>query len=488
MSDLQIRLSAPNAIRIAIPTGLFINNEFVKGRSEERLICTDPANEEYICSVEMATASDVDDAIRAARAAYDHPSWGGLTSEDRSKLLLSMADVVEKNMRQLYSVQCLELGRPYDCALHGEGPYLVQLLRSYASWAEKLDIRRLDSINSLADKDPTRRVFQQPVGVCYVIAPWDYLLIDAVEDLGAALATGNCVILQPSEDAPLSALYLAKLFKEAGYPPGVVQVLIGYAKPYGKNLSAHSGIDKIVNTKICTKSPTIIFDDADMMRAPLWALYGGFGRAGQLCTTNTRILVHERVEGRFLELVNFFVKGWKNHIGDPFDPLVQPGQQAPQASKRHLDRVLSDIEAAKKSGAKLVFGGGRLKGVKGYYIEPTIFSGVTSDMKEFEKIAGSGPILAITTFKTEDEAIAIANKLAYSSTAMIFTESPAVARRTASKLRAKFVYVNEVNDIKFGNLEGQGRGGGHSADEELSKSRGVHLECLFAEPAAMEKK
>ncbi|KAH8904737.1 aldehyde dehydrogenase [Coniochaeta sp. PMI_546] len=494
MSDMAISLKIPNGKEITLSTGLFINNEFVKGSSEEKLTSIDPATEQPICSVEVAAGPDVDAAVQAARAAFNDPAWRDLTPEDRSKLLHKAADLVEEHLDELFAIQSLDVGKPYASSRDGEGAHLVGTLRYFAGWADKVLGQTIP-----VSKDKFAYTLKQPVGVCGAISPWNYPLTNSGWKLGPALATGNCIILKPSEYSPLAALYLAELFKKAGYPPGVVQVLNGYGKETGELLTTHLGIDKIaftgstatgrriikaasVNMKKTTieaggKSAFIVFDDADLEQAAKWAAFGGFGNSGQICSANSRILVQEGAEEKFLEIFSRIARDTK--VGHPFDEATLQG---PQASKMQYDKILGYIEGAKAEGAKVVVGGGPLKGAagKGYFIEPTIFSGVTSDMKIFQEEV-FGPVLAVTTFKTEEEAVTLANNSSFGLAAMIFTENLKIAHRTAAKLQTGMVWINESNNtdykIAFGGFKqsGLGRELGASALEAYLEEKVVHV-------------
>ncbi|KAK8863142.1 aldehyde dehydrogenase [Apiospora arundinis] len=462
MSDTEITLTAPNGMKISLPTGLFINNQFVKGSSSETLTSIDPSTEEPICSVEVATEADVEKAVQAARAAFNNPAWRDLTPEQRAKLLHKAADLVEQHMEELFTLQALDVGKPYPSSMHGEGPHTVGCLRYYAGWANKLHGQTIP-----VSKDKFGYTLRQPLGVCGAISPWNFPITNAAWKLGPALATGNCVILKPSEYSPLSPLYLAKLFREAGYPPGVVQVINGHGKSTGEALVAHPGVEKIAFTGSTAtgrhilqaagaqmkktsieaggKSAFLVFADANLEQAAKWAIAGGFGNAGQICSANSRILVQRGVQEQFLEIFERMAKASK--IGRPFDAATTQG---PQASRMQYDKIMGYIESANRDGAELVLGGGRFEdlGDKGYFIQPTIYKGVTRDMKIFhEEIFG--PVLAVTAFDTEDEAVALANDSTYGLAAMVFTENIKVAHRTAARLQSGMVYINESNNVDW---------------------------------------
>ncbi|KAI1082436.1 aldehyde dehydrogenase [Whalleya microplaca] len=488
----EVTLTAPNGRKFSLNTGLFINNEFVKGSSSDKLSSIDPATEDTIIDVEIATEADVDKAVAAARAAFNNPTWRDITPEGRARLLNKMADLVEEHKEDLFTLQAWDVGKPYPGSL-GESSIIINCFRYYAGWADKLNG---STIPISADK--FGYTLKQPVGVCGAISPWNYPIVNASWKLGPALAAGCCIIMKPSEYSPLSALYLAKLFKEAGYPPGVVQVINGYGQTTGNALAAHLDVDKIaftgstatgrqviktaaINMKKTTveaggKSAFLVFDDANLEQAAKWAIAGGMGNAGQICSANSRILVQEGAQEKFVKLFSDFAKSSK--VGLPFD---QGTTQGPQASKMQYDKVLKYIGDATTDGATLVTGGAPCQvGGKGFFIQPTIYTGVTSKMKIFHEEV-FGPVIAVTTFKTEDEAVALANDSTYGLAAMVFTENLKTAYRTASKLQTGMVWINESNhyDVKmpFGGVKqsGLGRELGESTLEAYLEEKVVHV-------------
>lgn len=456
------------------------------------------STEDTICDVEIATADDVNAAVKAARAAFNDPEWRDMIPEDRARLLHKVANLVEEHKEDLFTLQAWDVGKLYPGSLGLESTLVVNCFRYYAGWADKINGT---TIPISADK--FGYTLRQPVGICGAISPWNFPLVNCSWKLGPALATGCCIIMKPSEFSPLAALYLAKLFKEAGYPPGVVQVLNGYGKETGHALTTHLDVDKIaftgstatgqaviraatVNMKKTTveaggKSAFLIFDDADLEQAAKWAFAGGMGNAGQICSANARILVQEGVHEKFVSLFTQLAKTSK--VGPPFDKGTTQG---PQASKMQYDKVLQYISDANAGGATLVTGGtpSKVVGGKGYFIEPTIYTGVTNKMKIFhEEIFG--PVIAVTTFKTENEAVALANDSTYGLAAMVFTENMKIAHRTAAKLQTGMVWINESNhyDVKmpFGGVKqsGLGRELGESTLEAYLEEKVVHVNLGF---------
>ena len=459
----------------------------------EWLIVGPLRTEETIAEVEVATEADVDRAVEAARAAFNDPAWRDLTPEDRARLLHKVADLVDENKEELFALQAWDIGKPFAPSLGLEWPLVVKCLRYYAGWADKINGQTIPISSAKFGY-----TIKQPVGVCAAISPWNFPLVNCSWKLGPALATGCCIIMKPSEYSPLAALFLAKLFKQAGYPPGVVQVLNGYGKDTGHLLAAHLDIDKIaftgstvtgktiiktaaVNMKKTTveaggKSAFIVFDDADLEQAAKWAMAGGMGNAGQICSANSRILVQEGAQDKFVEIFAGMAKATK--VGRPFDEGITQG---PQASKMQYDKILGYLEDAKTEGANLVTGGGPHKTLdKGYFIEPTIYTGVTPKMKIFHEEV-FGPVISVTSFKTEDEAVALANESSYGLAGMVFTENMKTAMRTANKLQTGMVWINESNayDVKmpFGGVKqsGLGRELGESTLDAYLEEKVIHV-------------
>ncbi|KAI1145727.1 aldehyde dehydrogenase [Nemania diffusa] len=488
MSDLEVSLVLPNGKPIQLSTGLFINNEFPPApllRCADSLIFTLHRTEESIASVEVATETDVDRAVDAARAAFNNPAWRDLTPEDRAQLLHRAADLCEKHLDELFGLQAWDVGKPYQSSKAGEGAHLLGCLRYFAGWADKLTGKSFP-----VSKDKFGYSIRQPVGVCGAITPWNYPLTQSAWKLGPALATGNVIILKPSEHSPLAALYLAKLFKEAGYPPGVVQVLNGYGVETGEAIASHLGVDKIaftgstatgkrvlrsaaVNMKRVSieaggKTAFIVFDDADLEQAAKWAKEGGFGNSGQICNANSRILVQEGVQDKFIKLFSDIAQA--TTVGLPFDDATTQG---PQASKMQYDKVLGYIESANQQGARLVTGGKPYicdaANGRGYFIEPTIYTNVTPNMTIFREEV-FGPVIAVSTFKTEDEAVALANDSTYGLAAVVFSENLKKAHR-----------INESNGtdykLPFGGVKqsGLGRELGESALDGYTEEQIIHV-------------
>lgn len=495
MTDLKVDLTAPNGRKITLPTGLFINNEFVKSSSNEKITSINPTDESEICAVESASADDIDKAVKAARDAFNDPSWRDLPPTDRGALMYKLADIVDQHRETLATLETWDNGKPYAVALDEDLGEVINTIRYYAGWSDKLYGQTIST-------SPQKFAYtlKQPIGVCAQIIPWNYPLAMAAWKLGPALACGNTVVLKPAEQTPLSILYFASLIKEAGFPPGVVNIVNGFGKEAGHALAAHLDVDKIaftgstitgkqimktasVNMKNITletggKSPLLVFDDADLDQAAKWAHIGIMSNQGQICTATSRVLVQEGIYDKFVEAFNQVVKT-TSKVGDPFKDDTFQG---PQVTKAQFDRVLSYIESGKSEGATLATGGVPYKDVngKGFFIEPTVFTGVKDSMKIYQEEV-FGPFVVIASFKTEEDALHMANNTTYGLGSAVFTTNLERAHRVAARIEAGMVWINSSNDsdfrIPFGGVKqsGIGRELGAAGLEAYSQTKAVHV-------------
>ncbi|KAI5928778.1 aldehyde dehydrogenase domain-containing protein [Camillea tinctor] len=472
---MDVELIAPNGVKWTQPLGLFIDNEFVGSTGGKTITAVCPTSEEKICSVHAATAEDVDKAVKAARTAFKSPSWKKHGAKERGVLLNKLADLAEKNAEVLASLETWNNGKPYSLARYGDVGVSIDVLRYYAGWADKIHGQFID-----CGPDKIAYTIKSPLGVVGQIIPWNFNNASVAVKLGPAIACGNTVVLKASEMCPLTALYWAKFVKEAGFPPGVINIINGYGPEAGAALASHLDVDKIsftgstrtgkeilklasLNMKNVTletggKSPAIIFEDADLDNAALWTNIGIMTNSGQVCSATSRILVHESIHDKFLE--KFKAQGEKiSVIGDPFEQTTTHG---PQVSKVQYERVLSYLDSGKSEGAKLFMGGKAVpQGGKGFYVEPTVFTDVKSHMKIFrEEIFG--PCVVVVPFKTEEEALEIANDTNYGLNSAVFTSNIARAHRIAAGIDAGNVYINSVNNmdirVPFGGTKQSGIG------------------------------
>ena len=456
------------------PDKLFINNEWTDAAARGTLATYFPATGERITEVAAADKTDVDRAVRAARAAFHHPQWRNMDAADRGVLLWRMADLLEARQQELIRIEVVDNGKPLREA-QIDLREAIDAFRYYAGWTTKLQ----------GDTIPVRGnvlnyTLREPVGVVGAIIPWNFPLLMAAWKVAPALACGNTVVLKPAEQTPLSALELAAIALDAGLPPGVLNVVNGTGEVAGAALVEHPDVDKIaftgstqvgkiimrtaaetlkkVSLELGGKSPNIVFDDADVDAAVRGSFAAIYYNNGQCCTAGSRLLVHNSVADQVIEKIAERAK--KMMPGDPLDPKTR---MSPVISQEQLDRVLSYIEAGKREGAQLVTGGNRASydGGDGYWVEPTIFDRV----KPEHTIAQEeifGPVLAAVRFDDEEEAIDIANRTIYGLAAGIWTRDIKRAHRVAKKLEAGTVWINTYHPLDaaspFGGYKQSGYG------------------------------
>lgn len=495
MADsLTIELTAPNGRKYTQPTGLFINNEWVPSSKGNKLTSINPSDESEIASVHAAEPEDVDKAVDAARKAYKKGPWRTMSSSERGDLMYKLSQLVEEHKETLATIETWDNGKPYLVSRDEDMAEVAGTLKYYAGWADKLHGQVIDTSSA-----KLAYTIREPVGVCGQIIPWNYPLAMAAWKLGPALACGNTVVLKPAEQTPLSILYFANLVKEAGFPPGVINILNGHGRVTGAAIAQHPGIDKIAFTgstvtgkeimkqasatmKNITletggKSPLLVFDDADLDQAVKWSHIGIMSNQGQICTSTSRILVQEGVYEKFVEE---FKKHCKqvSVVGDPFS---EDTFQGPQVTKQQYDKVLSYVEAGKSEGATLALGGeAQPNNGKGFFISPTVFTDVKPNMRIFREEV-FGPFVVIASFKTEEEAVERANDTTYGLGSAVFTKDIVKAHRVAREIEAGMVWINSSNDsdfrIPFGGVKqsGIGRELGEAGLEAYSQKKAVHV-------------
>lgn len=487
---LSVELKTPVTGAYTQPTGLFINNEWVEGVDKKTFEVINPTTEEVICSVSEATEKDVDIAVAAARKAFE-TTWRATTPQQRGIYLNTLADLIEKNIDLLASVESLDNGKSITMA-RGDVGAVAGCIRYYGGWADKIHGKTVD-----VDHESFHYTKQEPLGVCGQIIPWNFPLLMLAWKIGPALATGNTVVLKTAEQTPLSALVFANLVKEAGFPAGVLNIISGFGKVAGAAVSAHMDIDKVaftgstvvgrtilkaaassnlkkVTLELGGKSPNIVFNDADIEQAISWVNFGIYFNHGQCCCAGSRVYVQEGIYDKFIAA--FKKRAEENSVGDPFDEKTFQG---PQVSQLQFDRIMGYIDEGIKDGATIETGGER-HGDKGYFIKPTIFSNVTHDMKIMQEEI-FGPVCAIAKFKDEEEVIKLGNSSTYGLAAAVHTNDLNTAIRVSNNLKAGTVWVNCYNlihhQIPFGGFKesGMGRELGEAALSNYTQNKSVAI-------------
>ncbi len=461
-----------------------------------RMDCLDPATGKVLARVGIARQDDIDAAVVAARKALDEGPWiREWGAGKRARCLKKLGDICRENAKDLARIEALDVGMPRGFAQRFDVAALSKNLHYYADWAERMYGETIpqSSPNSL---DYTLR---EPYGVVAAITAWNTPLLFFASKLGPALAAGNAVVLKPSEMACLGPLKVAEWLSDAGIPEGIVQVITGDGET-GRLLAAHPGIDKVsftggratarkvqeaassgprpVMCELGGKSANIVFEDADVGRTTMLSTMGIFGLSGQACAAGSRLLVHESVHDELVEGIAAFGQGLA--LGDPLDPSTMMG---PLNNARHCQRVASMIERAVEQGATIH----RLGEVpekfqeSGTYLAPVIFTDVTPEM-DIWRDEVFGPVLCVTKFSDEKEALALANDTEYGLAAGVWTKDISRAHRMASRLNAGVVWVNTYgmlpSSVPFGGFKGSGWGkeGGRDALLEYTRIKNVMVD------------
>ncbi|CAG4948974.1 unnamed protein product [Colias eurytheme] len=438
-------------------TKLFINNEFVDAVSKKTFATLNPQDESVITQVAEGDKADVDLAVDAAvKAFHRYSEWRVMDASQRGRLLNKLADLMERDAKYLGELETLDNGKPVAQAT-GEVYWAAQVVRYYAGKADKILGNTIP-----ADGEVLSMTLKEPVGVCGQILPWNYPIPMFVWKIAPALAAGCTVIVKPAEQTPLTALAMAALVKEAGFPPGVVNVITGFGPTAGSALTNHPRVDKMaftgstevgriimqgasaVNLKRVTlelggKSPLVIFNDADVEKAAHIAHRAAFANAGQCCVAGTRTYVQSGIYDKFVAKAAEIAKS--RTVGNPFENV----QQGPQIDTEMFNKVLGYIDAGKKEGARCVAGGSR-HGNVGYFIQPTVFADVKDDMRiAREEIFG--PVQSILKFETFEEVVDRANDSNYGLGAGVVTNDVTTALAFVRHVRAGTVWVNTYEHV-----------------------------------------
>jgi len=474
------------------PRKMLIGGQWVEAASGKTFETHNPATGEVLAHVAEGDREDIDRAVKAARKAFEEGPWPEISPAARGRLLLKLADLVEKNHEELAELETLDNGKPVFFSRIADVPATADMFRYYGGWATKVEGTTVPI--SMPGAKYLAYTLREPVGVVGQIIPWNFPLIMASWKLAPALAVGCTVVLKPAEQTPLTALRLGELIQEAGFPDGVVNIVSGFGETAGAALAAHPDVDKIaftgstevgklivnaasgnlkkVSLELGGKSPNIVFPDADLQTAIPGSANAIFFNQGQCCTAGSRLFVHKSIFDKVVDGVAAFSK--KFRIGPGIEPSTNLG---PLVSQEQLDRVCGYLDSGVKEGAKAVAGGHRI-GDKGYFVEPTVLVDVRPEMKVVrEEIFG--PVVTAIPFSDPNEIIAFANSTNYGLAAAVWTRDLSTAHRVAAKLRAGTVWINCYNvfdsALPFGGYKqsGWGREMGHDALEMYTEVKAV---------------
>lgn len=464
---------------------LFIDGKWVEALSGKTFTTPNPATGAPLATVAEGDRADIDRAIRAARKAFDGP-WSRVTARDRGRMLYKLAQLIDRQAQRLAELETADNGKPIRESRYIDLPQVVETFEYFSGWATKIEGETIPLPGPLFNY-----TLREPVGVCGQIIPWNFPLLMAAWKLAPALAAGNTCVLKPAEQTPVTAMELAGLIQEAGFPDGVVNIVPGYGETAGAALASHPGVDKLaftgstevgkliahaaannltkVSLELGGKAPNIIFADADLDQAVEGAMMGIFFNQGQVCCAGSRLFVAEPIRDRFLE--RFQARAGSLKIGDPLKPDTQMG---PQVSEEQLNRVKGYVAIGREEGATILTGGvpPRLSGLleQGYFFQPTILTNVRNQMRVAQEEI-FGPVTAVIPFTHEDDLIRQANETIYGLSAGIWTRDLGRAHRFAKAIQAGTVWINTYNMIHpampFGGYKQSGYGrelGKHALD------------------------
>ncbi|MEN5215117.1 aldehyde dehydrogenase family protein [Pseudomonas pudica] len=472
------------------PKRLLIGGQWLDAASGRRFDTLNPATEQVLCQIAEADSADVDAAVLAARKAFESATWSGVSPHARTRMLLRIADQVERHADELAAIETLDNGMPLWYAKAAANA-AADIFRYYAGWCSKIH-------GSTIPSDATGFVYtlREPLGVCGQIIPWNVPVLMASIKLANALCCGNTLVLKPADLASLTSLRLAELIQEVDLPPGVINVLPGFGHTAGAALSQHLDVDKIaftgstavgkqivqastsnlkkVTLELGGKAPNVVFADADLEKAVQAAVKTFCGNSGQVCSAGTRLFVQKAVYDEVLERVSQLASTFK--VGDPLAPDTKLG---PLISATQRDRVRGYIDAGQAQGARLHLGGNPWSGA-GYFVEPTVFGDVSNSMRIAQEEI-FGPLLSVIPFEDEDDAVLQGNDTSYGLSAAVWTRDIARAHKVVRALKAGRVWINTYGEadpaMPFGGYKqsGWGREFGQESIEAYTQVKAVML-------------
>jgi aldehyde dehydrogenase (NAD+) len=483
-----------------IERGLYIDGEFVESLDGATLDVLNPHDGSVLAVVAEGGPDDIDRAVSVAQRAFE--AWSRTSSADRGRMLLRLADIIEDNADELAQLESVDTGHPIRDTSLLDVPRTVATFRYFGGMADKFE-----GYLPPADAGFLNYVTHEPIGVVGQIVPWNFPLMFCGWKMGPALAAGNCIVMKPSELVPLSTLRLCELIGEAGFPAGVVNVVPGYGQRAGAQLASHPGVGKIsftgstatgraivamsagnlkrVQLELGGKGANIVFDDADIAAAVNGSAFAIFHNQGQACIAGSRLILHEAVADEFVDRFITLAKSIK--VGDPSQRETEMG---PLTSQMHRTRVLDYVQVALDEGGELLTGGKAPEDAicaNGYYVEPTVMRAKSTDRVSKEEVFG--PFVTITTYRTEDEALEIANSTDYGLGSGLWTSDLSRAHRVARSLRAGMVWVNCYKRVApgspFGGIgqSGYGREMGFEAMHEYTDVKSVWVNVDAKIPA-----
>jgi acyl-CoA reductase-like NAD-dependent aldehyde dehydrogenase len=458
-----------------IRTGQFINGEFVASASGETFPIINPSNGQLIAHIQRGTEVDIDKAVSVARMSFEDKRWAGKSPKERHDILISIGAAIAAHSEELAWIMTTEMGKPI----------------SYSRWEISVVVRHFEYFGEALDKiydevAPTHEkalgtITREPYGVVGAVSPWNYPLLMPVWKIAPALAAANSVVVKPAKQTPLSMLRLAEIITQAGLPEGVLNVVPGFGSDAGRALGLHNEVDKIgftgsteigkafikyssesnaksVSVEMGGKSPQVVFADAgNLEKVATNVAKGIYYNSGQVCNAGSRLIVQESIADELLDLIQE-----KSSVWIPNDPCLEDTKAGPLADRAGLEKILEGVARAKEDGAELLFGGNQIHTeTGGYYFEPTVFKSQNQDIS-LMKDEIFGPVLAVSTFKEESEAISMANNTQYGLSASVWTRDVSKAHLASRALRAGTVYVNcyDAGDVSvpFGGYKQSGNG------------------------------